>query len=226
MITFVALSTLLSVGVVRLWMRARTYCDCINYYPSAPPTDFFLINYNPKSFSISTGPDVIDIAYGAKSMGWGTAFNKVEKGLSYRCEKRGDYLGVPDSWSYGMVMQVPNPFDSGTFRYGHDQFVDASCDWRPATHGFAGFRWETPRDRPIRSTFPIYLAACRLSLPMWLLILMFAVPAVAAVSNRIKWRRPVEPGFCGACGYDLRATPDRCPECGKVVERLSNFKPH
>ena len=53
--------------------------------------------------------------------------------------------------------------------------------------------------------------------PHWLLIGVFAI-APAFKANRIRKERITRyrrgNGLCVTCGYDLRATPDRCPECG------------
>jgi hypothetical protein len=53
-----------------------------------------------------------------------------------------------------------------------------------------------------------------LILPYWLLALVFAVPPATFIVRRARSARQRETSLCPTCGYDLRATPDRCPECG------------
>ena len=64
-------------------------------------------------------------------------------------------------------------------------------------------------------------SAGALAVPYWSLQILFLIAPAVWLRRAIRQRKELRQasGLCSVCGYDLRATPDRCPECGAIPER-------
>jgi hypothetical protein len=61
-------------------------------------------------------------------------------------------------------------------------------------------------------------------LPLWFPAMLTAIAPARWSANTVRrfvaGRRDRRRGHCRRCGYDLRSTPARCPECGTAVSTL------
>jgi hypothetical protein len=80
------------------------------------------------------------------------------------------------------------------------------CSDSPASFGSA--------DDPPRFRFYRKPDGWGVVVPLWAVTAALALFPVLRLVSRMR-RRPAA-GRCPACGYDLRATPQRCPECGRI----------
>jgi hypothetical protein len=107
---------------------------------------------------------------------------------------------------------------------------------QPPASSFLGFQHSTSREfyiflpkgyippkdisggwAPQGSSQLVALPAETIVIPIWSLVLPNMVLPTLWVYLWRRDRKRNRAGFCAVCGYDLRGTPGRCPECGTAV---------
>jgi hypothetical protein len=142
-----------------------------------------------------------------------------------------DLFYFSTSGSNGYVVANTGDLGAVVTRYG-ERFLDLKPFWgvrrRPRFGDGTGvfhFQWTTmiaPQmfcavgGSPPNPSPPDHRILC--SAPCWAAVLLTAFLPAAVAAKR--WHARVRPGLC-ACGYDLRASTSRCPECGSPMPAKS-----
>ena len=108
-----------------------------------------------------------------------------------------------DEWKFGRYGWRSSNFDGSAQVEPDFQHSDFHKRW----HDFGIVRGDTWWPRPS------YIAVL---CPTWSVIAVLLLPMGLWAGIGWRQRRRVKPGHCANCGYDLRATPDKCPECGST----------
>ena len=146
---------------------------------------------------------------------------------AYFTSSRGGVLLTVVDWRRSSTGRAPPT--AGSVRYtrrvpwtGTDlsPVAGTTRDWRAA-----GFIFQTgvpvrPPPDPRGGAVVTYVAPkWSVRVPYWSIsCATLAVPSLW-LAARLRQHRRSRAGLCPACGYDLRATPDRCPECGRVPSK-------
>jgi hypothetical protein len=115
----------------------------------------------------------------------------------------GVWLSTPfDHMIWRLSSQLPYDLDGQWLRWSTEKrTLLGVITWGRSISG--------PANRPTMDSLTVMV-------PYWLLaVLTFAFPGWI-VAKRLRDRQRTLPGHCQKCGYDLRATPERCPECGAI----------
>jgi hypothetical protein len=94
--------------------------------------------------------------------------------------------------------------------------------WRGQSNGFTidiversgeGVSWGGFAYRTTRPASTRYHAVI---VPCWFIVIVLVLLPTPEVARRLARGRRSRTNRCATCGYDLRASPGRCPECGVV----------
>lgn len=133
---------------------------------------------------------------------------------------------VRGGWSYS---SYPWGMQETFLLYKHVSPTGSSTTFSLATithspahpkHHFIGFGWniaQLTHPSPPNGAMSTYQTRSFV-VPLWFLTSVFLLLPAWRLRYFLQQRRRFRVGCCESCGYDLRATPEKCPECGRLVK--------
>jgi hypothetical protein len=160
---------------------------------------------------------------------WVRSYGMTER-VRWRCE--GGWREVRSARGHVEVGLYLGPRRSGSFhgpRYDRDEArlpdnwlleMNGNRDDTLASWERGGFAWHERRNTRRGTLHAIAVA------PFWSIAAAAAALPLGWITtrlrSRVRGRRRKRLGLCPACGYDLRASPERCPECGTTYPRATD----
>ena len=133
-----------------------------------------------------------------------TAAAAVANGMTFRATP----YDVPQRSADGSTMTFrarPFPGSSAGFECSHEQYAIDPKETRwtmllpRSANNLPGYEYYTVR------------------VPLWLPCVALSIAPVVGGARAWRSRRRRRVGRCPSCGYDLRGSTERCPECGRVT---------
>lgn len=193
------ISVAVAVGVSLLWWRSEFRRDSLTY-----------IGATGKTANLATHRNGIDAEWSQDSrayeeISWGYA--DTHTGLNFHTIS---YADVDAEIARVTASNATSPGDAT------DSILlpQPPYPWEPPSHWRAGFGWDDVVVAPtlVGNTTPQRVRT--VCVPFWPFAATAGVhPCWSLLAMFVRFRRRTKQ-WCVTCGYDLRASPDRCPECG------------
>ena len=119
---------------------------------------------------------------------------------------RFDGTGRYRVWPDALALFQPR-YESGP----SDRLLDMTRIDRSSLLGFGS------QSGVLASTLAVYVRCDEIFMPFWAIFSASAIPLLLKLRSTVSVDRRRKSGQCIACGFDLRASTDRCPECGHPI---------